>query len=261
MSGAELISVGRRDRAVSGSRQAVRPRAHVHAVDGVSLVAARERDGRAGRRERQRQDHARRSRSSSCAHCPPAPIRWRGEQLSELNAAQGSRLSGATCRSCSRTLMPRSIRARRSRRRCGGRCAARLVPKHASCRRRPTRLLELVGLRPASLYLDRYPHEFSGGQRQRIAIARALALQPELSWSPTSRSRRSMCRSARRSSSCCKTSKPNLQLSMLFLSHDLGVVRLVADRVAVMYLGKIVEIARGRRVVRARPASLYAGCF
>ncbi len=90
--------------------------------------------------------------------------------------------------------------------------------------------------------MRRYPHAFSGGQRQRIGIARALALNP--SWSsPTSRSRRSTCRSRPRSSTCSTTCRREFGLTYLFVSHDLSVVEHICDRVAVMYVGKIVELA------------------
>jgi oligopeptide/dipeptide ABC transporter ATP-binding protein len=112
------------------------------------------------------------------------------------------------------------------------------------------RLLELVGLSPASAYIDRFPHEFSGGQRQRIAIGRALALNPRVivADEPVSaldvsvRAQILMLLSALRR---------EFGLSMLFTTHDLGVVRYIADRIAVMYLGKIVEIAPSDTFFRA----------
>ena len=89
----------------------------------------------------------------------------------------------------------------------------------------------------------RYPRQFSGGQRQRVAIARALALRARASWSPTSRCRRwtSACRP--RSSTCSRDLRRELGLTLLFISHNLAVVRHLCDRVAVMYLGRIVEVA------------------
>jgi oligopeptide/dipeptide ABC transporter ATP-binding protein len=102
-------------------------------------------------------------------------------------------------------------------------------------------VLDMVGLRPANLYVDRYPHEFSGGQRQRVAIARALVLRPRIlvADEPVSALDVSI---RTQILNLLKELKSKLKLSMLFLSHDLGVVRFIADRVAVMYLGKLVEI-------------------
>ena len=98
--------------------------------------------------------------------------------------------------------------------------------------------MELVGLNPE--HHNRFPAAFSGGQRQRIGVARALALEPSSS-SATSRCRRSTCRCRRRSSTCCAAAA-RARLTYLVVSHDLGVIEHIADRVAVMYLGRIVEI-------------------
>ena len=106
-------------------------------------------------------------------------------------------------------------------------------------------------------HYNRYPHEFSGGQRQRIGVARALALKPEAASSPTSRSRRSTSRSRRRSSTCCEDLQRELGLTYVFIAHDLSVVRHMCDRVAVMYLGKIVELAAGRHALRASAPPLH----
>jgi oligopeptide/dipeptide ABC transporter ATP-binding protein len=111
-------------------------------------------------------------------------------------------------------------------------------------------MLDKVGMRPARLYIDRYPHEFSGGQRQRIAIARALILNPSIiiADEPVSALDVSI---RTQILELLSTLKDELGLSMLFLSHDLGVVRFISDRVAVMYLGKLVEVAPVNEIFRA----------
>ncbi|HXL37441.1 MAG TPA: dipeptide ABC transporter ATP-binding protein [Ktedonobacteraceae bacterium] len=114
------------------------------------------------------------------------------------------------------------------------------VASSAEIRERTTELLRVVGLRPE--YIDRYPHEFSGGQRQRIAVARALSINPEFVIADEPVSALDVSIRAQVLNLLQRLQK-QFDLTYLFVSHDLSVVRHVADRIAVMYLGRIVEMA------------------
>ena len=120
------------------------------------------------------------------------------------------------------------------------------------------RLLKLMGLQTE--HMIRFPHELSGGQKQRIGIARALAVEPELVFFDEPTSALDVSVQAKILKLLNRTKK-EFDLTYFYISHDINLIRVVADRIAVMYLGKIVEIGDGERIYNEPKHPYTEGLF
>jgi peptide/nickel transport system ATP-binding protein len=129
-----------------------------------------------------------------------------------------------------------------------------LAPGKEATAARIAELLQLVGLPPE--HAARYPHEFSGGQRQRIGVARALSVQPEFIVADEPLSALDVSIQSQVVNLLCDL-RDRLSLTMLFISHDLDVVEYLCDRVVVLYLGRVMEVAPTAQLF-ARPLHPYA---
>ncbi len=172
---------------------------------------------------------------------PPSDgtVEWQGEDVAKLSRAEARRMRLATqiiFQDPMSSLNPR-LRVQNI---IGEAPLFHGLIKRAQARRYVAELLERVGLDPD--HATRYPHQFSGGQRQRIGIARALAVNPELLICDESIAALDVSIQAQ-ILNLFMGLRRELDLTLLFISHDLSVIRHISDRVVVMYLGRVVETA------------------
>lgn len=215
----------------------------VHAVDGVSLTVPRGKTiglvGESG------------SGKSTIGRCivrlynPTSGHMYLDGQ--DLSAVQGSELRGIRRRV--QMIFQDPFASLDPRMSVGSLIAEPMVIQRTGSRKeireRSEELLQTVGLNPR--FIDRYPHEFSGGQRQRIAIARAISIEPQFIIADEPVSALDVSIRAQILNLMARLQQ-RMGLTYLFVSHDLSVVRHVAQRTAVMYLGKIMEVADGDEV-------------
>ena len=178
-------------------------------------------------------------------------IRFEGSDVSDDCGARGRcATTGDGSRSSSRTRTRRSTRSRPSTTSWPSRSRSTASGRRPSARPRSSRRSNSAGLRPASDFVPRYPHELSGGQRQRVVIAGALVMDPEVivADEPVSMLDVSIRTELLRLMLDLRVERG---LTYLFITHDLSLAWVIADRIAVMYLGKIMEIGPAETVIRS----------
>ena len=228
----------------------VRPAARVPGRRRRRPRRARRRGRRPRRRVGVRQDDAdpldRRARAVAAGD---------GRRSTAWPSARGScGRCGAPCRWSSRTRPARSTRGTRSTRRSPRACAS--TASRATSRRSSPTPWPSAGLRPPERFVERYPHEVSGGQRQRVLIAGAMALSPRLLLADEPVA--SLDASIRGEILALLRSLVDERgISIVVVTHDLGVAWNIADRIAVMYLGRIVEIGTDRGGARRSAAPVH----
>ena len=229
-----------------------RQRGVVHAVDGVDLVVERgETLGLVGETG---------CGKSTLARCMAGLHPLTGGEIS-FDGKQMSELPGRELRRDIQVVFQDPYGSLNPRRRVGSIIGEPLrihkIGTRGSRRERVRELMELVGLNPE--HYERFPAEFSGGQRQRIGIARALAVGPRLLICDEPVSALDVSVQAQ-VINLLQDLRDELGLTCVFISHDLSVVEHVSDRVAVMYLGRIVELSAAQELYR-RPRHPYAAAL